>query len=163
MYVVQSGAKWWDFFGNGVSNLFYGEYIHSLDPKGRIIIPSKFREELGTKFIITKGLDGCLFVYPQNEWIRIEDKLKALPFTDRDVRSFVRFFFSGASESELDKQGRVLIPSILREYASITREICVIGVSSRVELWDKQKWDEYNNKENLNPDLIADKMSMLGI
>jgi len=150
--------------GSGeVINLFYGEYQHTLDQKGRAIIPSKFREGLGPQFILTKGLDSCLFAYSLSEWLRIEEKLKALPFTDKDVRSFVRFFFSGASECELDKQGRILVPVNLREYAHLEKDIYILGVSSRVEIWNKLKWEEYNDAEIMNKDNMADKMSMFGI
>jgi len=143
--------------------LFYGEYQHTVDPKGRVIIPSKFREGLGDKFIITKGLDSCLFVYSCTEWINLENKLKSLPFTDKDVRAFVRFFFAGANECEVDKQGRILIPQNLREYAGLNKDIYVIGVSTRVEIWDKQRYEEYNSDQNISPDIIAQKMVQLGI
>ncbi len=143
--------------------MFYGEYQHSMDAKGRVIVPSRFREELGVKFIMTKGLDNCLFAYSPGEWRNLEVKLKTLPLTSKDARVFVRFFFSGAAECELDKQGRILIPSNLREYAGLEKDLCVIGVSTRVEVWDKSKWEEYNSDENISPDIIAEKMKELGI
>lgn len=143
--------------------MFIGEYQHSIDPKGRVIIPSKFRDGLGEKFIVTKGLDECLFAYSSEEWSNIETKLKSLPFTDKDVRAFVRFFFAGAAECETDKQGRILIPQNLREHAGLDKEIYVIGVSTRVELWDKSKWENYSGDENVGADKIAEKMSELGI
>jgi mraZ protein len=143
--------------------LFYGEFQHTVDPKGRVIMPSTFREELGEKFILTKGLDECLFVYSMAEWINLEAKMKTLPLTNKDARAFVRFFFSGASQCEVDKQGRILIPQNLRTYAGLDKDIYIIGVSTRVEVWDKAKWENYNGDENLNPDSIAEKMSMLGI
>ena len=143
--------------------MFIGEYQHTLDSKGRIIIPSKLREELGEDFVMTKGLDNCLFVYPKSEWAILEEKLKTLPLTNRDARAFVRFFFSGASESELDKQGRALIPSNLREHSKLDKDIVVIGVSTRIEIWSKEEWDNYNNDENLSYDKIAEKMAELGI
>ncbi|WP_352418471.1 division/cell wall cluster transcriptional repressor MraZ [Proteiniborus sp.] len=143
--------------------MFIGEYQHSLDNKGRLIVPSKFRDELGEIFIITKGLDNCLFVYPKDEWKILEEKLKLLPLTRKDARAFVRFFFSGATECELDKQGRVLIPSNLREHCKIDKDAVVIGVSNRVEIWSKEEWDLYNDDENLSYDAIAEKMSELGI
>jgi len=123
--------------------MFMGEFQHSIDDKGRLIIPAKFREALGASFVITRGLDQCLFVYPRSEWEILETKLKTLPFTRSDARAFTRFFFSGATECDLDKQGRANIPSNLREYAKLNRECVVIGVSSRVEIWDKQAWDTY--------------------
>lgn len=134
-----------------------------MDPKGRVIIPSKFREGLGSKFIATKGLDNCLFIYPLEEWENLEIKLKSLPLTNRDARAFIRFFFSGAAELELDKQGRILLPANLRDYADLQKDIYIIGVSVRVEVWDKAKWEEYNNDDNLTPDRIAEKMAELGI
>jgi len=143
--------------------LFYGEYQHSVDAKGRVIIPSKFRDGLGEKFILTKGLDNCLFAYSLEEWSNLEAKLKSLPFTDKDVRAFVRFFFAGATECETDKQGRILIPQNLREYAGLEKDVYVIGVSTRVEIWDKAKWENYSSDENMSTENIAEKMAMLGI
>jgi MraZ protein len=143
--------------------LFYGEYQHTLDQKGRIIIPSKFREELGEKFIITKGLDNCLFVYSQEEWEVVVSKLRALPFTDKDVRSFVRFFSAGAAECEMDKQGRILIPQNLREYAGLVKDAYLTGAITRVEIWDKNRWEAHSGDYNDSADKIAEKMAMLGI
>lgn len=143
--------------------MFYGEYQHSVDSKGRVIIPSKFRDGLGEKFIITKGLENCLFAYSSEEWANLEAKIKSLPFTDKDVRAFVRFFFAGASECEVDKQGRILVPQNLRDYAGLEKDVYIIGVSNRVEVWDKNKWENYFEDENMSTDKIAEKMSMLGI
>jgi len=142
--------------------MFIGEYEHALDSKNRIIVPAKFREELGNKFILTKGLDGCLYAYPLSEWKTLEEKMKKLPLTNKNARAFVRFFFSGANEMELDKQGRVLIPQSLSEYAAVKKEIVSIGVSNRVEIWSKENWEEYNNS-NIDFDDIAEQMSELGI
>lgn len=142
--------------------MFIGEYKHALDSKNRMIVPSKFREELGNIFVLTKGLDGCIYVYPKSEWEILEKKLRALPLTSKDARAFVRFFFSGANEVSMDKQGRTLIPQNLLEYASIEKEIVSIGVASRVEIWDKIKWNDYN-ESNINFTEIAEKMSELGI
>ena len=138
------------------------EYQHSLDTNNRIIVPAKLREELGNKFVITKGLDGCLYVYPLAEWKILEEKLKTLPLTNKDARAFVRFFFSGACEIELDKQYRGVIPQNLKEYAGIEKDIVSIGVLSRVEIWSKEKWDEYN-ESNIDFDSISEKMNDLGI
>ncbi len=143
--------------------MFIGEYQHTLDSKGRIIIPSKFREELGEDFVMTKGLDNCLFVYPKEEWAILEEKLKTLPLTNRDARAFIRFFFAGASEGALDKQGRVLIPANLREHSKLDKDAVVIGVSTRMEIWSKEEWDAYNSDDNLSYDSIAEKMAELGI
>lgn len=142
--------------------MFFGEYQHALDTKNRIIVPAKLREELGNKFVITKGLDGCLYVYPLAEWKILEEKLKTLPLTNKDARAFVRFFFSGACEIELDKQYRGVIPQNLKEYAGIEKDIVSIGVLSRVEIWSKEKWDEYN-ESNIDFDSISEKTNDLGI
>ncbi|ALP90876.1 MULTISPECIES: division/cell wall cluster transcriptional repressor MraZ [Clostridium] len=142
--------------------MFIGEYQHSLDSKNRIIVPAKLREGLGNKFVITKGLDGCLYAYPLEEWKILEDKLKTLPLTNKDARTFVRFFFSGACEVELDKQFRGLIPQNLKEYAKIEKDIVSIGVLSRVEIWSKEMWENYNDL-NVDFDYIAEKMNDLGI
>ncbi|WP_058307915.1 division/cell wall cluster transcriptional repressor MraZ [Gracilibacillus massiliensis] len=123
--------------------MFMGEYQHNIDTKGRIIVPSKFRDGLGEQFVITRGLDQCLFAYPMNEWHQLEEKLKKLPLTKKDARAFTRFFFSGAVECELDKQGRINIPAPLRKYASIEKECAVIGVSNRVEFWADDKWNDF--------------------
>jgi len=147
----------------GVRSLFIGEYQHTIDSKGRVIMPVKFREALGSKFVLTKGLDSCLFVYPNEEWINFEKKLRSLPLTSRDARAFIRFFFAGACECELDKQGRILIPGNLREYAGLEKDLVIIGVSTRVEIWSKDKWDEYNNTSDLDHESIVEKMAELGI
>lgn len=144
-------------------SMLIGEYQHTLDNKGRIIMPSKFREDLGDEFVITKGLDGCLFVYPKNEWKILEDKLKTLPLTNRDARAFVRFFFSGASECTLDKQGRVLIPANLREHSKLEKNAVIIGVATRLEIWSEEQWNNYTDDDNLSYDSIAEKMAELGI
>lgn len=153
---MEFSRKWGD-------NVFIGEYLHTIDTKGRVIIPSKFRDELGSKFIVTKGLDNCLFVYPQGEWKNFENKLKQLPLTSRDARAFVRLFFSGAIECELDKQGRITISQTLREHAKMNKDVVIIGVSTRVEIWSKEEWDHYNETADLSYDDIAEKMAELGI
>ena len=143
--------------------MLIGEYEHSLDVKGRLIMPAKLREDMGEKFIITKGLDGCLFGFSQNEWTNFEEKLKTLPLTNKNARDFVRFFLSGAIECEVDKQGRFLIASNLREYANMEKDVVIIGVGTRLEIWNKEKWKQYNSEENISADEIAENMTMLGI
>ena len=143
--------------------MLIGEYEHSLDAKGRLIMPAKLRTDMGEKFIITKGLDGCLFVFSQNEWSNFESKLKELPLTNKNARDFVRFFLSGATECEIDKQGRFLLVNTLREYAEITKEVIIIGVGTRLEIWNKDKWKKYNSNKNISADTIAENMTMLGI
>ena len=147
---------------NWGGDMFIGEYNHSLDTKNRIIIPAKFREELGKNFVLTKGWDGCLYVYPKSQWEVLQKKLETLPLTNKNARAFVIFFFSGAHELELDKQGRTLIPQNLLEYGQIQKEIVSIGVSNRIEIWSREKWEEYNNS-NIDYDSIAEQMSELGI
>lgn len=143
--------------------MLIGEYEHSLDAKGRLIMPAKLREDIGEKFIITKGLDGCLFGFSQSEWTNFEEKLKILPLTNKNARDFVRFFLSGAIECEIDKQGRFLIASNLREYATMEKEVVIIGVGTRIEIWNRDKWKTYNSDENISADAIAENMTMLGI
>ncbi|MCW2279091.1 division/cell wall cluster transcriptional repressor MraZ [Heliophilum fasciatum] len=126
--------------------MFIGEYLHTMDSKGRLFIPAKFREALGEVMVATKGLDGCLCIYPMDEWQQVADKLKKLPFTRADARAFQRFVFSGATECELDKQGRILLAPSLRDYAGLTKDVIVIGVSTRVEVWDVERWQEYNGQ-----------------
>ncbi|HOJ76804.1 MAG TPA: division/cell wall cluster transcriptional repressor MraZ [Bacillota bacterium] len=143
--------------------MFMGEYQHSIDDKGRIIIPAKFREDLGEKFIVTRGLDNCLFVYPLVQWKVLEEKIKELPTSHADTRAFVRMFFSGAVEAELDKQGRVVIPQHLREHARIERDAYVIGVSTKVEIWSKESWENYSNQAQQSYEAIAEKIIDIGI
>jgi MraZ protein len=140
--------------------MFIGEYQHAIDNKNRMIIPSKFRDELGSTFVLTKGLDGCLYAYTMLEWKNLEERLKKLPLTSKDARAFTRFFFSGANEIEIDKQGRALIPQNLLEYAGVEKEIVSIGVSTRIEIWSKNKWDEYNDS-NIDFSEIAEKLNIL--
>lgn len=135
-----------------------GEYQHSIDAKGRLIVPSKFREGLGNTFVITRGLDNCLFGYPMNEWRKLEEKLKELPMTKKDARAFARFFFSGATEVEIDKQGRINIPSTLTSYAKLEKECVVLGVSSKIEIWAKDAWESYFNEAEESFNDIAENL-----
>ncbi|MGN0308453.1 MAG: division/cell wall cluster transcriptional repressor MraZ [Lachnospiraceae bacterium] len=141
--------------------MFMGEYNHTVDTKGRLIIPSKFREALGDEFVVTKGLDGCLFVYDNTEWQSFEEKLKALPLTNKDARQFVRFFLAGAANVEVDKQGRILLPAVLREFAGLDKEVVLVGVASRVEIWSRAKWEESSGYEDMEE--IAEHMADLGL
>lgn len=141
--------------------MLIGEYEHSLDVKGRLIMPAKFREDIGEKFIITKGLDGCLFAFSLEEWKIFEQKLRALPISNKDARAFSRFFFAGAIDCDIDKQGRFLITSNLREFAELIKDVVVIGMDSRIEIWSKDKWKKCD--EDISADEIAEKMEMLGI
>ena len=141
--------------------MLIGEYEHSLDAKGRLIMPAKLRDDIGEKFIITKGLDGCLFAFSTTEWEKFEEKLNTLPISNKDARAFSRFFFAGAMECEIDKQGRFLISSNLREFAELTKDVIIVGMNYRVEIWSKEKWSKCD--ENISADEIAEKMEMLGI
>lgn len=143
--------------------MFMGEFNHSIDEKGRLIMPAKFREGLGLNFVITKGLDNCLFVYPKAEWQNLESKIKSLPLTNTSARAFSRFFFSGATETELDKQGRVLLPPSLRQHARLDHDVIVIGVSNRVEIWSKTEWESYSQQADESVEEIAEKIVDLGI
>ncbi|AMB91745.1 division/cell wall cluster transcriptional repressor MraZ [Bacillus sp. FSL R5-0820] len=138
--------------------MFMGEYQHTIDTKGRMIIPAKFRDDLGEQFVLTRGLDQCLFGYPMSEWKLIEEKLKALPLTKKDARAFTRFFFSGAVECDLDKQGRINIASNLLQYAKLEKECVVIGVSNRIELWSKSIWEQYTEEQEDSFAEIAENM-----
>ena len=142
--------------------MFIGEYEHVMDEKKRIIIPSKFRDGLGNKFVMSKGLDGCIYVFNEEDFKILEGKLKMLPMSNKEARVYSRFFFSSAHEVEIDKQGRVVIPQLLIAYAKIEKDIVSIGVSNRIEIWSKEAWIKYNSQE-FNMDEIAEKMSDLGI
>lgn len=141
--------------------MFMGEYNHTIDAKGRLIVPSKFREALGDTFVVTKGLDGCLFVYDNKEWNAFEEKLKSLPLTNKEARQFARFFLAGAAEVEVDKQGRILVPNILREFAQISRDVVLIGVASRIEIWSRERFEGIAAFEDM--DEIAEHMAELGL
>ncbi|HHW57705.1 MAG TPA: division/cell wall cluster transcriptional repressor MraZ [Clostridia bacterium] len=143
--------------------MLMGQYEHTIDAKGRVIIPAKFREELGDRFVLTKGLDNCLFVYSMEEWKNIEAKLKTLPLTKKDARAFTRFFLAGAVECEIDKQGRILIPANLREHAQIEKDVIFIGVSTRVEIWSKEVWEEYSSSRDVSFEEIAEHLEDLNI
>ena len=141
--------------------MFMGEYSHTIDAKGRLIIPSKFRELLGEKFVLTKGLDGCLFLFPMEEWEAFELKLRALPLTNKNARTFSRFFVAGAADCELDKQGRILVPQTLREFAGLDKDVVLTGNLNRIEVWSKEKWSENSNYDDM--DAIAEGMQDMGI
>jgi MraZ protein len=143
--------------------MFFGEYEHTMDPKGRVSMPSKFREKLTEVFYITKGLDACLFVFAEDEWRNIEEKLKTLPLTNKNARQFVRTFYSGAMECSLDKQGRMALSQNLRDYAQLDKDIVLIGVSTRIEVWGKHTWQSYHDEDGLSYEELAEQMSQLGI
>ena len=142
--------------------MWYGEYIHTLDDKDRFILPAKFREKIKTlerkKFFITRGLDGCLFLIPQEAWEKLEDKLKSLPFTKQQSRTFNRLYFSGASEIDIDTQGRVILPEYLKEFAQIKREVVIIGVADRIEVWGRGRWDKFYQENKKRFEEMAENL-----
>lgn len=154
--MLNSGTLWWKV---GIK-MFMGEYHHTIDEKGRLILPAKFRAELGEKFIITRGLDAekCLYVYSMNDWNRIVSKLNTLPFTKKDARIFVRTFFSGAAECEFDRQGRINITSPLVSYADLQKDCVVIGANDRIEIWSKERWDNFFNTNSEMVEEIAEHL-----
>lgn len=141
--------------------MFMGEYNHTIDAKGRLIIPSRFREKLGSEFVVTKGLDGCLFVYSNEEWAGIEEKFRNIPLTTKDARKFSRFFFAGAAVCEVDRQGRILLPQMLREFADLQKEVILAGVLNRIEIWSRERWQDTNTYDDM--DEIAEHMAELGL
>lgn len=154
MYIVcDSGAK----------GMFSGTYYNTLDPKGRIIIPVKFREELGESFMVTRGLDGCLFVFTMTAWKAFVDKIDDIPMSEDAGRAFTRYFFAGAEECKLDRQGRLNIPQKLIDFAHIGRDVVTIGVNKRVELWSREVWEDYTSAPEFDEANIAENMKKLGI
>ena len=141
--------------------MFMSEYNHTLDTKGRLIIPAKFREVLGEEFVISKGMDGGLFVYANDDWNAFEQKLTSLPLINKEARQFARFFLAGAATVEVDKQGRILLPAALREFAGLEKDVVLVGVGSRVEIWSKERYLENNDFDDM--DEIAEHMAELGI
>lgn len=142
----------------GRSGVFIGEFHHSLDTKSRLIVPAKFRTDLGRKFVMTRGLEGCLFVFPEEHWNVIAEKISALPLMKKDARKFSRMFLSGATEVEVDKSGRFVIPAVLSEYANLMKECAIIGVQNRLEIWDKQRWQEFCNTSIEEYEEIAEQL-----
>lgn len=149
--MADSGRKW------GIS-MFMGEFHHSIDEKGRLVIPNKFRLELGERFIITRGLEKCLYAYSISEWNNIVSKLKQLPFTKKDARTFIRSFFSGAAECEFDRQGRINITSPLVSYADLSKECVIIGANDRLEIWGKANWDNFFKENSEKLEDIAENL-----
>jgi len=143
--------------------MFIGEYSHVVDPKKRLALPSKFRKELGRKVVVTRGLDHCLFIYPLKAWNEIAEKLGTLPVGESGTRSFIRVMLAGATDVDVDGQGRVLLPEYLKEYAQLKKNVTVAGLFNRLEVWDENKWKEYKNKAEKNTDEIAEQLGKLGI
>ncbi len=143
--------------------MLLGEYTHTLDDKNRLTLPTKFKSELGKKIVVTRGLDSSLFVYSQQEWKKITEKLAGLSMADANSRGFSRFFLAGATEAELDKAGRVVVPEHLKQFAKLSREVVLTGVQSRVELWDAKLWKSYSKKMEQNGDMMASKLGEIGV
>ena len=143
--------------------MFIGEYSHNLDEKGRIAVPKKFRLDLKQGAVVTKGLDNCLFLYTKKEWQKLAEKLANLPFAQANNRAFSRLMLAGAMDVNIDKQGRIILPDYLRQYASLKKEITVAGLYSRLELWDVTKWNEYKKRTEAESNTIAEQMSELGV
>jgi MraZ protein len=143
--------------------MFIGEYQHNVDPKKRLALPSKFRKELGARVVVTRGLDKCLFVYPIKTWKDLAEKLGTLPMGESSTRSFVRLMLAGAVDSDVDSQGRILLPEYLKEYAGLDRSVTVAGLFNRLEIWDETKWKTYKGKAEESSDEIAEQLGKLGI
>lgn len=141
--------------------MFMSEYNHTIDTKGRLIVPSKFREQLGDEFVVTKGMDGCLFVYANEDWTAFEQKLTSLPLINKEARKFARFFLAGAAQVEVDKQGRILLPANLREFAGLDKDVVLVGVGSRIEIWSRENWENMDADSDM--DDIAATMESLGL
>lgn len=144
------------------SNMFVGEYYYSIDGKGRLVLPPKFREHLNKEVVISRGLEKCLWIYPKKEWEAWAEKLMKLPLAQANTRAFVRLMMSGAHHADIDAQGRILVPEPLRQYALIGRRVAVIGLYSRIEVWDAEKWQSYQNRTEEESGDIAEKLGELG-
>ncbi len=138
--------------------MFIGEYNHTVDGKGRVSLPARFREDLKDDFYITRGMDNCLFIYDKDEWTKMDEKIRSLKLTKRAARDFSRLFYAGAMEINFDKQGRILIPPHLREFGKIEKDVVIVGVSSRIEIWSKDNWDKYIGEDSMNYDDLTEKL-----
>ncbi len=152
-----------DIFGSTRNTMLIGHYIHQLDDKKRISIPSKWRVVLGKKVVVTSGLDKSLFVFSIKEWQKIAEKLSSLSFTNKDTRSFTRFMLANAFDTDLDSVGRILITDALKNFADIKKKAVLVGMHNRVELWSEEEWEKYSNANNKNADIVAGKLSEIGI
>jgi len=141
--------------------MFMSQYNHTVDAKGRLIVPSKFRDQLGDEFVVTKGMDGCLFVYANEDWKAFEEKLATLPMTNKEARMFTRFFLAGAATLEVDKQGRILLPANLREFAALEKDVVLVGVGTRIEIWSKENWENMDADQDMEN--VAASMEAFGL
>ncbi|MGO2722273.1 MAG: division/cell wall cluster transcriptional repressor MraZ [Lactobacillus sp.] len=138
--------------------MFMGEYQHNLDTKGRLIVPAKLRDQLGSKMVLTRGMEGCIFGYSVTEWQKIEAKLAQLPLTKKNARRFTRMFYSGAMEAEFDKQGRINLTTTLKKHAALEKACVIVGVSDRIEIWSQARWDEFSDEASDDYDDIAEDL-----
>lgn len=143
--------------------MLIGEYKHTIDPKKRLAIPVKFRKEIGDRMVLTRGLDGCLFLFPTKEWEQLAEKLGRLPLGQQDTRAFVRLLLAGASEVETDQLGRILVPDFLKDYASLKKTVIIAGLFNKLEIWDEERWNHYKGQLEKNSDRIAEKLGELGV
>lgn len=143
--------------------MLIGEYVHTLDSKKRLSLPAKFRKEIGKKVVITRGLDACLFMYPEKAWGKIAAKLAELPMGQSDTRALSRFMLSGAVETEVDGAGRILVPDFLKEFAGLKGKVVLAGVHERVEIWNEKQWDDYKRRIEKNADSVAQKLGDIGV
>jgi len=143
--------------------MFLGEYTYTIDDKKRLAIPAKFRQQLGKKAVITRGLDNCLFLYPMKDWKELAEKLAKLPLSQADARGFVRIMLAGAMEVNLDRLGRILIPDYLKKYASLQKKVVIAGLYNRIEIWDEKKWNLYKQKTEKEAGDIAERLKELGV
>jgi MraZ protein len=143
--------------------MLIGEYKHTLDPKKRLSLPSKWRKELGKRLVVTRGLDNCLFVYPLREWQTITDKVGQLPLGQADTRSFNRFFLSGAVEVEVDSVGRILVPDFLKDFAALATNVVLAGIHNRIEIWNEDRWNDYKRMIESKADALAEKLGEIGV
>lgn len=143
--------------------MFIGEYSHTLDDKGRLAVPKKFRSDLEGGAVVTRGLDHCLFLYTRDEWQKLAEKLAGLPFAQANTRAFARLMLAGAMDVEVDKQGRIILPEYLRQFASLTKDVVVAGLYNRLELWDASEWKQYTQKTEAESNEIAEQMGMVGV
>lgn len=143
--------------------MFIGEFLHTIDSKGRVAIPAKFRLKLGEGAVVTRGLDRCLFLYPKREWLKLAKKIAALPISQNNTRAFNRLMLAGAMDVDLDKQGRIVIPEYLRKYADIKKKVAIVGLFNRLEIWPEDKWNRYKEETEKRGNAIAEKLGELGV
>lgn len=160
-----SGEKWGKCLSSCLiqHHMFIGEYSHNLDDKGRLAVPKKFRTDLAKGAVVTRGLDNCLFLFTKKEWTKLAEKLASLPFAQANTRAFARLMLAGAMDVDIDSQGRIILPEYLREFAGIGKEVVVAGLYSRLEIWDKEKWQSYKQKTEGESSQIAEHMGTLGV